>query len=222
MNIESINMRFILPKDKVDLIRKLSQEILNKNFVQLRLLSSLLGHLIFASPSIPFAQAHYRSLQSFIIKKGGNLKILVQPSAEVLKELSWWVNNLQKINGRNFLKSEPELVIYSDASLTGWGATCNEVAIGGPWDQAQTNLHINELELKAAFNALISSDSISDFCIQYIVLYTVHVRCNCTVECNSRDVVTGRFAWLLSGVSSQCHGMFHCRIAGWDFLCQFR
>ena len=88
MNIESINMRFILPKDNVDLIRKLSQEILSKSFVQLRLLSSLLGYLMFASPSIPFAQAHYRSLQSSNIKKGGNLKILVQPSVEVLEELS--------------------------------------------------------------------------------------------------------------------------------------
>ena len=48
------------------------------------------------------------------------------------------------------------LFIESDASNTGWGAQCSGVATGGPWSQSEIDLHINHLELLAAFYALQS------------------------------------------------------------------
>ena len=44
--------------------------------------------------------------------------------------------------------------ITSDASKTGWGATCQEIHTGGPWGAQERAEHINLLELKAAFLAL--------------------------------------------------------------------
>ena len=38
----------------------------------------------------------------------------------------------------------------TDASTTGWGATCEEVRTGGPWSETESHLHINCLELLAA------------------------------------------------------------------------
>ncbi|KAI8497707.1 hypothetical protein Bbelb_243590 [Branchiostoma belcheri] len=46
------------------------------------------------------------------------------------------------------------LTITSDASLAGWGATCGHLKAGGRWTEEESKLHINELELKAAFFAV--------------------------------------------------------------------
>jgi hypothetical protein len=46
-------------------------------------------------------------------------------------------------------------VVYSDASLQGWGAALGEQSIGGGWAQSEKN-HINILELKAALFVLKS------------------------------------------------------------------
>ncbi|KAI8504115.1 hypothetical protein Bbelb_181830 [Branchiostoma belcheri] len=46
------------------------------------------------------------------------------------------------------------LTITSDASLAGWGATCGHLKAGGRWTDEESKLHINELELKAAFFAV--------------------------------------------------------------------
>ena len=40
--------------------------------------------------------------------------------------------------------------IESDASLIGWGASCQGTQTGGPWSQQEKTLHINGLELLAA------------------------------------------------------------------------
>ena len=53
----------------------------------------------------------------------------------------------------NLLTHEPEVVIESDASLTSWGAACQEARTGGPWSPEETQFHINCLEILAAFLA---------------------------------------------------------------------
>lgn len=46
--------------------------------------------------------------------------------------------------------------MYSDASLSGWGAVFNEVTSRGPWTIEDSSHDINELELLGAFFALDS------------------------------------------------------------------
>jgi hypothetical protein len=50
--------------------------------------------------------------------------------------------------------TDPDLTIFLDASLSGWGAVMNEVSSRGPWTLGDKNRHINELELLAALNGL--------------------------------------------------------------------
>ena len=54
---------------------------------------------------------------------------------------------------QSLLTHEPEVVIESDASLTSWGAACQEARTGGPWSPEETQFHINCLEILAAFLA---------------------------------------------------------------------
>ena len=65
----------------------------------------------------------------------------------------WWIK-LAKLGLEKGWKISIYISIYSDASLSGWGALSGDVKTGGPWITADTNRHINELVLLAAFNGL--------------------------------------------------------------------
>ena len=83
-----------------------------------------------------------------------NHKVRIPDSVQ--EELRWWLANLRDNNGKCFIVSDPDLVIYADASNSGWGAFCNGVGTGGPWSSLESLLHINCKELTAAWYALRS------------------------------------------------------------------
>lgn len=70
-------------------------------------------------------------------------------------ELKWWIDNI-KAQFRKIDQGTPQIVISSDASMSGWGAVCNGVKIGGRWNDDEKIHHINYLELLAVFHALKS------------------------------------------------------------------
>jgi hypothetical protein len=68
----------------------------------------------------------------------------------------WWSANVRGSNGRPTSVRDPDLIIFSDASLLGWGASLNDTSDRGPWAGQDRFPHINELELMAALFALKS------------------------------------------------------------------
>ena len=69
------------------------------------------------------------------------------------EDFEWWertLPNAKKMITLNKFKKE----IFSDASLSGWGAYSDGETTRGLWNQNETDLHINQLELTAAFFAL--------------------------------------------------------------------
>jgi hypothetical protein len=121
-------------------------------------MASLLGILNWATQSVDYAPAHYRNLQTLYTQQSksekGDLSVSVSLSREAKSDLFWWINRAKFSEGRKILISAPSISIYSDASLSGWGAVSEDVKTGGPWITADANRHINELELLAAFNGL--------------------------------------------------------------------
>lgn len=73
-----------------------------------------------------------------------------------LKEnFRWWINVFSNITQYNAIRSNSYACeIFSDASLTGWGAACGNQRTHGWWSEETKTLHINALELTAAFYAL--------------------------------------------------------------------
>ena len=57
---------------------------------------------------------------------------------------------MSRWNGKSLVKTEIDTVIDSDASLMGWGATCSQQRIRGPWSVEESEMYINCLELLAA------------------------------------------------------------------------
>ena len=74
-------------------------------------------------------------------------------SPQARNEVQWWVTHIY--HSQKFLHTPPNTtIIYSDASLEGWGATDSISTIGVPWRDTDELMHINVLELTAARLAL--------------------------------------------------------------------
>ena len=58
------------------------------------------------------------------------------------------------------------MIIQSDASKKGWGAVFEGQEIGGRWTASEASIHINILELEAAFFAFAFGDKITGAHIQ--------------------------------------------------------
>ena len=68
-------------------------------------------------------------------------------NAESRKEICWWINNIfESFASVNIL--DPDIKVYTDASLLGWGITDCKTSSGGRWDENEIT-PINMLELKA-------------------------------------------------------------------------
>ncbi|XP_053983779.1 uncharacterized protein LOC128879024 [Hylaeus volcanicus] len=77
----------------------------------------------------------------------------VNLSKTALKDLDWWkkssIGSYNEIRSFRFHKT-----IFSDALLSGWGATCNGKQAHGFWNETEKSQHINCLELLAVLLAL--------------------------------------------------------------------
>ena len=79
----------------------------------------------------------------------GNFDCKMQLSSASLTELKWWLENLPD-SSSDVLKPIADVVIHSDASLSGLGATMGESSTGGHWSTNEGKKHINYLEILAA------------------------------------------------------------------------
>ncbi|KZS08158.1 Uncharacterized protein APZ42_027944 [Daphnia magna] len=156
--IDSRSLSLALRREKIVEIRDLCLAMLRRESVSLREIAKILGNLVWAVKAIPFAQAHYRGIQIQYIEGcktfGNSLQSTVSLDSKSKQDLVWWATNGIRSNGKPMSATEPDLIIYSDASLSGWGAVFNEVSTRGPWTLSDRNRHINKLELLAALNGL--------------------------------------------------------------------
>ena len=67
----------------------------------------------------------------------------------------WWTENIVS-SSMMFTQIIASLILFTDASLTGWGCSCEIGRTGGHWDYIEAQSNINGLELKAALRALQS------------------------------------------------------------------
>ena len=133
--VDSGEMTLNLPKEKLLKVQNHCQEILEKGKVTVRKLSKLIGRLSSTAIAILPAPLHYRHLQHQQIQKlicHNSFEEKVEISVEARKELLWWKENLTLCNGRSLISSPPQIIISSDASLQGWGASCHRLTTGGP------------------------------------------------------------------------------------------
>lgn len=157
-SVDSLKQELSLPNGKVKKIRADTRALLDGRQVSIRKLSQLLGKLQAATRAVPLAPLFFRKLQR-ALRRGlehadQDYSKLLSLSREEHEELQWWLDHLTVWNGKTIMTEKPSIVIESDASTRGWGATCEGVRTGGPWSPEEKQWHINCLEALAAFHAV--------------------------------------------------------------------
>ena len=122
--------------------------------------ASLLGTLESCRLAIWQAPLHFGYLQIQLIhalhENDQNFDVTVLLDYNSLRELKWWMSNIDSVNSSPITPPLATLCITTDASKTGWGAVCQGQCTNGRWLDNERSQHINVLELKAAFLALKS------------------------------------------------------------------
>ncbi|XP_065195411.1 uncharacterized protein LOC135826738 [Sycon ciliatum] len=158
--VSSIAMTLELPTDKVHRTLTTCRSLIAQRQSTVRRLASILGLLSSAAPAILPTNLHLSGLESVrasALRRQVPWEETVPLCAAALEDLSWWLQHLEEVNGRSIPLPVPDLVMQTDAASTvGWGAVCGHRHASGLWTVAEKHIHINCLELRAAFFGLQS------------------------------------------------------------------
>ena len=118
----------------------------------------LLGHMTSLEKLVPMGRSHMRSLQ-FQLKQHWSQNqdsryTKVPLTADILLDIIWWVDPDHLLIGVPLTQSPPDMLLFTDASLKGWGAHLDDLQAAGLWTPSERDLHINMLELKAVWLGL--------------------------------------------------------------------
>lgn len=119
--------------------------------------AQFLGLLTSACPAIKYGWLYTKRLERekflALIRNSQNYNSIMCISDAIIKEIYWWENHIY--TSKNDLRRDHfHLEIFTDASLSGWGAFCQGESTCGRWTIEESNIHINILELKAIYFGL--------------------------------------------------------------------
>ena len=157
--IDTISMTVTITKIKKERLIDLCQEILDADTITIREVSKLLGKFSSSLLGVPYGRLHYRSVERFktysLKQNRGKFDALVKLPLNARLDIKWWRDNITNSFAPIF-RGNPSVMMTSDASSFGWGASKDGLSTGGCFTQLEMLDHINTLELKAALFALQS------------------------------------------------------------------
>ena len=156
-------MRIVLPREKIQKICGEATHLAQKSMVTIRELAAFVGMTNAVKQAIFIAPLFHHHIQALInrvvaqaeqreVKQQYQRMAVLTPEAQA--ELLWWARTAKTYNSAPLIQPPPDLVIETDASLSGWGARCQELRTGGLWSVEEQMMHINALELLAVFLAI--------------------------------------------------------------------
>ena len=117
----------------------------------LGLMASLVDIVDFCRLRICPIQLH---LLSHYQPRRHHIDYLVPTTPWLRPHLRWWLDPTNLIRGHAFRRPRPSVVITTDASLSGWGATLHLHQVAGRWEPEHRTSHVNILEMLAVLKAL--------------------------------------------------------------------
>lgn len=158
-NLDSQKMRVVLPDVKIQKLVRKCKEVLENDSPRLLCVAELIGVLVAACFATRYGMIYTRQLEmektSALRIREGRYKGNIVLSSEAKQDIGWWINNISK-EFNEMKEFCQDVVIFSDASLIGWGAESNGIEARGNWTNEEKCRHINVLELVAAFYGLRS------------------------------------------------------------------
>ena len=122
-------------------------------------LPQLVGTLVSSLLGVQFGKFHIGSFEiedNVALKEQclkGNYEALISLFPSVKEDLAWWNENVDKAFNP-ISHGNPVIETRTDASKKGWGAYFDGDITQGSWSGTESQLPINELELKAVHIAL--------------------------------------------------------------------
>lgn len=142
--IDSIKLETRLPSDKVQKIKNGILKFKSVKRCKIREFARILGLLTSACQAIEYGWLYTKHFEQSI-----EYDNFVTIPETLIPIFDWW---LQAIHSSCKIKTdEYALEIFTDASTTGWGAACGTDTARGPWSELEQSMHINYLEILAAF-----------------------------------------------------------------------
>ena len=77
--------------------------------------------------------------------------VVIPISRDCKDALLWWLEEQNVMSGVPLQPPPPDLTLYSDSSLSGFGATLGDKQFSGKWTPQQSQYHINYLEMLSVF-----------------------------------------------------------------------
>eukprot|EP00794_Sanderia_malayensis_P013238 gene13238-14596_t len=118
-------MKVYLKNEKRCKIKEEIQGVLsNAHHLAIDSVARILGLMVSSFPAVQYGRLHYRDLEmdkteALKINKG-NYKGIMSISQKGKENLQWWLNNIED-SLCNICQPPVDIMLYSDASLTGWG-----------------------------------------------------------------------------------------------------
>lgn len=155
--LDSLSMTISLPLEKRNKIVSICMKVKSKEKMEINSVAELIGVLTSACPAVFYGQLYTRQLETEKIKalekSNGNYMALMKLSNCARSDIQWWIKNIP-LSSRSIQADHIDMVLTTDASMTGWGAHSNEISTKGSWSENEARLHINELELLAVYYGL--------------------------------------------------------------------
>ncbi|XP_066957853.1 uncharacterized protein [Macrobrachium rosenbergii] len=143
---------------RISTFRKEARQFLSQQDQPAQQWQVVIGHLSSLEKLFPHGRLHIRSLQwrlrDFWDQSWEPQSVPIPISQEVRDNLTWWLDDRNLCIGTSLSCRPPDLLLFSDASKEGWGAHLEELLTAGVWDCHEWHIHINILEMKAAFLGL--------------------------------------------------------------------
>ena len=158
-------MRVALTEAKVTKLKQSCSELLIKNPVTIRELSTVIGEMVASFPPVEHGRLYYRAIdneKSAALKQAkGNFDAMIHLSESSRQDIKWWISHLPSTSCP-ISHGNPAITIQTDASNSGWGGVRNKTTTGRQWTIEEQQYHINCLELLGvlyALKALCSADN---------------------------------------------------------------
>ena len=149
---------WLMPQPKQQQINKLARRLLHSKTITRRQWEVLLGSINFACQVHSHLRPQFQTLSRVTaIADSSHRDKPVQLPIQLGEPLRFWTSRSIWEVIPQFATNHPKSVLWTDASLKGWGALLNSLTTAqGLWSHEQQNYHINILELLAVSRAIIS------------------------------------------------------------------
>lgn len=158
-----------IPDARREKLFKLVLEFSSKVNCRIKDFASLIGSLNSVCPAVRYSPLYIKNFERekflALLSSDNSYSATMNISKKLKPDFDWWLDILQDFDQSNVIcTGQYAREIFSDASLTGWGASCDSQRAHGWWSDNEKGLHINALEIKAAFYALKSFASDLENC----------------------------------------------------------